>query len=272
MRAGDVAAKAGFGWASWHVGRRAVGAPAKEASTSLHVMEHVEGPTCNEPTLPTRHVPEHLSFGTSLRLGYGIMRMRFVRQTPGRVNYEASLRLLDRPLLRALAEIGALSAPSLAEVVNRAHMIETHSVSTGIHSMTTDTARDWLTSAWRRGLVSTMPEMPSGCLLDGPLWTLTKAGQGRLRSPAIAAVTRLPWLRVVSTVIVGGSSIYAWINSHANTAGVVFIWLTVMTLYALGLWLLVRMFEAREAPVGLVAIETHRARGTLPPLLDASPG
>ena len=221
--------------------------------------------------LPTRHIPEGPSFWATFRLGYGIIRMRFVRQGPESVNYEASLRLIDRPLLRLLADIGALSAPSLAELVNRDHMIDTRPAHTGIHSMATDTARDWLTSAWRRGLVITMPEPPSGCLLEGPLWSLTQHGRDRLRSPVGAAVSRFPWLRFLSILVAAAGGIYGWINAHANVAGVISIWLVIAALYALGLWLLVRLFEAKEAPIGLVAIETHRAQGNLPPLLGAAP-
>jgi hypothetical protein len=238
-------------------------------------VEHIEKQPCNEPTLPTRHIPEHPSFWATFRLGYGIIRMRFVRQAPESVNYEASLRLIDRPLLRLLADIGALSAPSLAELVNRDQMIDTRPVHTGIHSMATATARDWLTSAWRRSLVITMPEPPSGCLLEGPLWALTQHGRDRLQSPVAAAVSRFPWLRIVSILVAAGGGIgggiYTWINAHGNVAGVIFIWLVVAVLYALGLWLVVRLFEAKEAPIGLVAIETHRAQGNLPPLLGAAP-
>jgi hypothetical protein len=234
-------------------------------------VEHVEKQPCNEPTLPTRHIPEDPSGWALLRLGYGIIRMRFVRQAPESVNYESSLRLIDRPLLRLLADIGALSAASLAELVNRDHMIDTRPARTGIHSMATDTARDWLTSAWRRGLVITMPEPPSGCSLEGPLWALTQHGRDRLRSPISAAVSRFPWLRLLSILVAAGGGIYTWINAHANVAGVISIWLVIAAIYALGLWLFIRLLEAKEAPIGLVAIETHRAKGTLPPLLGATP-
>jgi hypothetical protein len=196
--------------------------------------------------------------------------MRFVRQAPEPVHYEASLRLIDKPLLRLLAEIGALSAPSLADLVNRNHMIDTDPAYTGIHGMATDTARDWLTSAWRRGLVLTMPEPPSGCFLEGPLWALTQYGRDRLRSPVGAAVSRFPWLRLLSILVAAGGGIYTWIDAHASVAGVISMWLVIAALYALGLWLLIRLFEAKEAPIGLVAIETHRANGTLPPLLGAA--
>lgn len=41
-----------------------------------------------------------------------------------------------------------------------------------------------------------------------------------------------------------------------------------MAVYVLLLWLGLRAVESRQAPAGLVVIETHRSRGTIPPLLD----
>ncbi len=242
-----------------------------EDPASLHAMEHMTGGACNKPMLPRRDIPAHPPFWASLRLAYGIVRMRFVRRAPESIHYEASLRLIDKPMLRLLADVGALSASSLAELVNRDNKIDTRPAHTGIHCMTTATARDWLTSAWRRGLVLAMPEPPSGCPLEGPLWALTEYGRDRLRSPVIAAVSRFPWLRIVSTLAATVGGIYTWLNVHANVAGLIAIWLVGAALYALGLWLSIWLLEAREAPVGLVAIETYRATDTLPPMLGATP-
>jgi hypothetical protein len=230
-------------------------------------MEHVERQPGNEPILPTRQIPEHPRLWALLRLWYGIIRMRFVREAPESVHYETSLRLIDRPLLQLLAEFGALSAASLTELVNRRQIIDTRPARTGIHEMTTDTARDWLTSAWRRGLAITMPEPPPGCSLETPLWALTQDGRARLRNPVVSAISRFPWLGLLSILVAAGGVIYTWINQHANVALVISIWVVIAAVYALGLWLLVRLLEAKEAPIGLVAIETHRARETLPPLL-----
>jgi hypothetical protein len=186
---------------------------------------------------------------------------------------EIPVRVLAAVDRQAAAQVARRHRCALSSKSRRARQPGPHDRHTpcpyGIHSMATDTARDWLTSAWRRGLVITMPEPPSGCLLEGPLWALTQHGRDRLRSPVVAAISRFPWLRVLSIFVAAGGGIYTWINAHANVAGVISIWLVIAALYVLGLWLLVRLFEAKEAPIGLVAIETHRAKGTLPSLLGA---
>jgi hypothetical protein len=241
-------------------------------------MERARATVENDPKLPEKPFPDlsgPVSFQHTTKafdLLTRLLRLRVVPDSLDEWRYEDLLRWLDRPLLSVLVNSGAQSTATFTERVNRRRPIKTKPNRTGIYGMTPDTSHAWLTSAWRRGLVSTLPQAQEGSGLGlGPLWTATEDGRRRLRSPVAVFVARFPLTRIVPVVTAAAGGIYAWATKHVDVVEAIAAGLALLVGYLLFLWLLVSVVNWTKPAAALVVIETHRGRHGVPSLLDTLP-
>jgi hypothetical protein len=235
----------------------------------------------NEARLPAEPPPfatprPELTWGNAVTLtgwASSVLRLRRVLGLPNGWEYEGALTWLDKPLLKTLASSGAQSAGVFARRIHRRAVIRTTPERTGIRAMTEATASDWLTSAWRRGLVEPLSVAPGGwdTGLVGPLWTITDVGRRRLRSPVAALVRRFPVARAIPIATAAAGGIYAWAGKHTDVLRIAALYVGLAAAYGLLLWVVATVINTRLPRLALVSIETSRANGDIPPLLDARP-
>lgn len=173
--------------------------------------------------------------------------------------YRSFLKDLDEVCLRSLKSHGALTARELADRLNREKLLRTKPERTGIHQVSVATAHDWLSLAFRRGLVVPWGEAKGG--RGGRHWELSKQGSEVMRPRFIRLIGQLPLASFVPLVIGGLVGWLEWLTLHQVVIVLlIYVLLVALAVAVPSLWM--SRSEKRASPgIAIVAIETLRSAG-----------
>jgi hypothetical protein len=179
--------------------------------------------------------------------------------------YRRFLGDLDEVCLRSLKSHGALTAKELADWLNREHLLHTKPERTGIHCISVATAHDWITLAYRRGLV--VPWSNKVERLGRVHWALSEQGRELTRPKVVRFVGQFPFVSLLPFAAGGLAGALEWLTLHQVViVAVVYAFLLGLAIVVPSIW--VNRSEKRENPgLAVVAIETLRSAGKPIPAL-----
>jgi hypothetical protein len=247
-------------------------------SQSSSRAERGEAPT-NEPVLARADRPPGLGEGATtadmlLHLGGAIGYIHkygyFVPSSLDVWKYRRRLTALDPACLKELDSHGALTLEELTASLNRDGALRLLSNKTGIRCIATETVRDWIELARRRGLIAHWAEAGSADnrhLSDpDPRWMLSGLGHEELLTP-LQRFAKNNSPAALLGAIFGGGAVFGALASNP-TVLTILIFLAAFVVYVLGLSLYFLRDQRRNGPgAAVVVIETIRCNGKPIPAL-----